>query len=284
MQAEVQEYRQIPGLVSVIIATKNSERYLERTLRSIRNQTYTPIQIVLVDNFSKDSTPQIAKRYVDKFYQKGPERQAQRAHGFSQCDGEFCVHHASDLLLPPDAIAECVDLIRQGWDGVEIDWIPDETIGFWAKVRKLEMTTYIVKQKTFRPNFSRVEIFRRGGGYNPNVTVAGDDYSTKIAYEKVGARCTAAKSIMLHIGEPKHLADWVRKDIYYGKSLPAFWQAEGARGKLAFAPPLRQYWRNRQILLRAGPKMFFSFVFYRTVRYMSGMIGIIITKTRRTRQ
>ena len=268
-----------PGLVSIIIPVKNGERYIERTLKSIRAQTYPNIEIIVVDNFSKDKTPEIAKRYTENFYQKGPERQAQRAFGFEKAKGEFYVAHACDLVLAPTAIQECVDLMKEGWDGVEIDWVPDVTIGYWAKVRRLEMELYMTDQKMFRPNFSRVEEFRLAGGFNLGVTIAGDDYSTKLAFDRIGARCTAAKSRMLHIGEPRFLSDWVRKDVYYGKSLPALWKAEGTRGKMAFAPPLRTYWRNRKILFRAGSKMFFSFIFYRFVRYASGTIGIVIAKT-----
>lgn len=262
----------------MIIPTKNSEKYLERTLKSIRAQTYPEIEIVLVDNFSTDLTPEIARRYVDKFFQKGPERQAQRAYALSQISGEFLLHHACDLVLQPDAIQECVDLIQQGWDGVEIDWIPDETIGFWAKVRKLELMLYINNQQNFRPNFSRADTFRRAGGYDTRVTVAGDDYSTKIAYDRIGAKCIATKSMMLHIGEPKRLGTWVRKDVYYGRSLPAFWRAQGKLGRMTFAPPVRTYWRNRKILLRSGPKMFSAFVLYRSIRYLSGTIGILSEK------
>jgi glycosyltransferase involved in cell wall biosynthesis len=65
-------------LVSIIIPTKNSAEFLEQCLISIKNQSYKNIEIIVVDNFSKDSTREIAKRYGATIYLKGPERSAQR--------------------------------------------------------------------------------------------------------------------------------------------------------------------------------------------------------------
>ena len=48
-------------LVSVIIPTLNSEKYLKNTLESIRNQPYSNIEILVVDNHSTDNTREIAK-------------------------------------------------------------------------------------------------------------------------------------------------------------------------------------------------------------------------------
>ena len=41
-------------LVSVIIPSLNSDRFLDKTLRSILNQTYTNFEIIIVDNNSND--------------------------------------------------------------------------------------------------------------------------------------------------------------------------------------------------------------------------------------
>ncbi|MBU1628188.1 glycosyltransferase family 2 protein [bacterium] len=52
--------------VSVIILSHNGEKVLENCLRSVIETDYSPLEIILVDNFSKDSTPQIASRYKEK--------------------------------------------------------------------------------------------------------------------------------------------------------------------------------------------------------------------------
>ena len=56
----------MPTLVSIIIPTFNSEKYLEETLQSILDQTYTDIEIVVIDGGSVDNTINIIKKYDDK--------------------------------------------------------------------------------------------------------------------------------------------------------------------------------------------------------------------------
>lgn len=51
-------------LVSICIPTYNSELYLERTLNSIKCQTYPNIEVIIVDNKSTDSTFEIIKSLV----------------------------------------------------------------------------------------------------------------------------------------------------------------------------------------------------------------------------
>jgi len=51
-------------LVSVIIPTFNSGGTLGKCLRSIRNQTYGNVEIIVVDKFSTDKTKEIAKKDV----------------------------------------------------------------------------------------------------------------------------------------------------------------------------------------------------------------------------
>jgi len=46
-------------LVSVVIATRNRYEYLKRCVASILNQTYSPIEIIIVDDCSTDETPKI---------------------------------------------------------------------------------------------------------------------------------------------------------------------------------------------------------------------------------
>jgi len=61
-------------LISVIIPTKNSEQTLRECLSSVRAQTYRNFEIIVVENFSSDSTVALAKQYDALVLQGGPER------------------------------------------------------------------------------------------------------------------------------------------------------------------------------------------------------------------
>ncbi len=52
--------------VSVVVPALNEEENIEQCLRSIKNQTLKPYEIILGDGGSIDRTRQIAKRYVDR--------------------------------------------------------------------------------------------------------------------------------------------------------------------------------------------------------------------------
>ncbi len=50
-------------MVSVIIVVKNGERYLTSAIKSVLNQDYHPVEIIVVDGQSEDRTAQIAKSF-----------------------------------------------------------------------------------------------------------------------------------------------------------------------------------------------------------------------------
>jgi glycosyltransferase involved in cell wall biosynthesis len=53
-------------LISIIIATFNSGKHLEKCLKSIFKQNYTNYEIIIIDNLSNDKTIKIIKKYHKK--------------------------------------------------------------------------------------------------------------------------------------------------------------------------------------------------------------------------
>ena len=52
--------------ISVIIPIYNSEKYLSECLESIINQTFKDIEIICINDGSKDKSEQIIKQYAEK--------------------------------------------------------------------------------------------------------------------------------------------------------------------------------------------------------------------------
>lgn len=52
-------------LISVIIPIYNIEKYVERCIKSIINQTYSNLEIILVDDGSSDSSPEICDKFAN---------------------------------------------------------------------------------------------------------------------------------------------------------------------------------------------------------------------------
>ena len=52
--------------IDILMATYNGEKYLKEQIESILNQTYKNIRLIISDDASKDSTPQILEEYRKK--------------------------------------------------------------------------------------------------------------------------------------------------------------------------------------------------------------------------
>ena len=52
--------------ISVITVTKNSEEFLEENIISLKNQTYTNFEHIIIDGKSSDKTIDIIKKYSNQ--------------------------------------------------------------------------------------------------------------------------------------------------------------------------------------------------------------------------
>lgn len=83
------------SLVSVILAVYNAERFLKESIESVLNQTHDNIQLIIVDDGSTDSTPDIVRSFDDsriEFYQLPENRHIAYATnvGLRHVRGEYC--------------------------------------------------------------------------------------------------------------------------------------------------------------------------------------------------
>ena len=53
-------------LLTVIVLVYNVEKYLDTCIKSIINQTYSNLEIILVDDGSKDDSGRICDKYAEK--------------------------------------------------------------------------------------------------------------------------------------------------------------------------------------------------------------------------
>lgn len=87
-------------LVSVIIPVFNSERYLIESLRSVINQDYKHIEILIIDGNSTDNTKDVCKSFSEiNFYsQEGKGISDALNYGIKKSNGEFISFISSDDL------------------------------------------------------------------------------------------------------------------------------------------------------------------------------------------
>ena len=95
--------------ISIIIPTKNEERYLPGLLESIKKQTVQPYEIIVADAGSTDRTVEIAKKYGAKVI-KGGLPGVGRNNGAKVAKGDIFVFLDADAVLPRESFLG--DLIR----------------------------------------------------------------------------------------------------------------------------------------------------------------------------
>jgi len=164
-------------LVSVVITTKNEEKNVEDCLRSIIYQTYPKenIEIIVVDNNSTDETVEIAKKYTDKVFNKGPERSAQRNYGMlEKSSGDFLMFLDADMILSPYVVSNCVGKISKDESLVGL-YVSEIVLGnsFFSRVRRFERSFYdgtVIDGV----RFLRKDIFKKIGGFDENLYAAED--------------------------------------------------------------------------------------------------------------
>ena len=99
-------------LVSVIIPVYNSEKYLEKCLDSVISQTYPNIEIIVVDDGSIDSSPDILKKYSNEvkiFSQKNNGLASALNLGISKMRGNWFKWFSPDDVMYPYAIETLID-------------------------------------------------------------------------------------------------------------------------------------------------------------------------------
>jgi len=102
----------VQPLVSVIIPCLNVRAELPDCLKSLEDQTYTNLEIVVVDNGSTDSTAE----YVAKYWQSAKLLHSERNLGYAggchygatASGGEFLLFCDSDIEAKPNAVTELI--------------------------------------------------------------------------------------------------------------------------------------------------------------------------------
>ena len=267
-------------LVSMVIPTYNSEKFIELCLHSTKNQTYKNIEIIIVDKGSKDYTISIAKKYTDKvFVVPAKERSEQKNYGAKKAKGKYLYFVDSDFILEPTVIEEAVsECENHDYDAVCVHNTSDPTISFWSKVRKLERDCYENDELNVAARFVRKDVFEAIGGFDEEL-IAGEDYDFHNRLLKAGYKVGRIKAKETHIGEPKSIWEIAKKHYYYGKTLPNFLKKNKERGIRQLSPIRPSYLRHWKKFVRQ-PVLTVGFVIYQIVRYMSAGTGYLVGKVK----
>ena len=112
-------------MISVIVPVYNVEEYLEECLESIRQQTFTDIEVILVNDGSTDSSKEICERFCQadsRFKLINQENQGQsvaRNRGVKESVGQFIMFVDSDDVINTNVLEVLLHYMKTDVDIVE---------------------------------------------------------------------------------------------------------------------------------------------------------------------
>lgn len=110
------------SLVSIIIPIYNAEKFLHRCIRSVLNQSYKEIELILINDGSTDDSEKIAKEFAAKdervrlISQKNSGPSVARNKGISVSEGKYICFLDADDFIEKEMIYTLVKYINSGVD------------------------------------------------------------------------------------------------------------------------------------------------------------------------
>ncbi len=182
-------------LLSVVIPAYNEEKYLVKTLRSLRAQSFSDFELIVVDNNSSDNTATIALQFGAKVIRQNkpgiaPSRQA----GFEASRGKFIITTDADTIHYADWLSKIIERFDR-----------EEVVAVGGLYR---LTSGVITARFFFPHLAmifwkldnwksgvwslpgcnlaiRADAFYKVGGFNQNLNI-GEDAEICQRLKKVG--------------------------------------------------------------------------------------------------
>ena len=117
--------------MSIVIAVYNKAAYLDRMFKSVSEQVYKNIEVIIVNDGSTDGSKRIISKWQQEFILKGFEAvvvdqensgvAAAIKTGLSLASGEYVCFPDADDELMPDYVSAMVETINNGYDYVICD-------------------------------------------------------------------------------------------------------------------------------------------------------------------
>ncbi len=224
--------------VSIIIPAHDEERHIERCIQSLITQDYEDIEIIVVDNGSRDKTPEIVERYVNKYAGKvrllrleqnlGPG--GGRNIGAVSARGDILVMVDADMFFPPDYIGKLIGPIQRGQALLathSIEYVAN-TDNPWVKVQGQTVRGQRGRAgEVFRA--VKKEFFIRHGGFDPRLHYHDD----RTFFYKTGAKAVVVEDAYCYHNNPDTAKEIFRRNYWIGRTYLAIeYHEHGVKGLL----------------------------------------------------
>ena len=217
-------------LVSIIIPARNEEVTLPVTLSSIYEQTYSNIEIIVIDNNSTDKTKEIANKFGVKVISYGGKPLGARYVGLRESEGHYVLLLDADQILKKDTIERGVEeikncdmLILEEASYNPTTWTQKQIAKERQALHNRAMTSDIIKSGLF-PRFFKREFLMKVYQKIPEkllpIVFAHDDAIVFDEAYKISTNVKILPRAVMHI-EERNLIDLIIHSYGLGKSSKA---------------------------------------------------------------
>ncbi|WP_026524918.1 glycosyltransferase family 2 protein [Butyrivibrio sp. MB2005] len=162
--------------VSVIIPTYNNGKYIEKCIRSVLDQTYKNLEIIVIDDGSTDDTKSICESFMEGetkvvyYYQQNQGVSVARNYGIEIATGDFVMFVDSDDWLSDD----CIETLVLKADGSDIISCCCNVVGEKQEINHFFESSFVAKNRQEKECFLlQISDFDRGQPNKVNYTAIG---------------------------------------------------------------------------------------------------------------
>ena len=147
-------------VVSIIVPIYRAEKYLEQCVESLLAQTYSPVEIILVDDGSPDHCPVLCDSYaaqcgnVRVIHKQNEGAAFARKAGLEAATGDFVLFLDGDDWLDSDTVSECMETaVRDSADCVMFGYVreyPEKSIANPLFYRSFSYDRVLSEEKVHR--------------------------------------------------------------------------------------------------------------------------------------
>lgn len=206
-------------LVSVIMPVFNAEKFLTTSIDSILQQTYSNLELILINDHSKDGSLKLMQSYLHdkrvKLFQNPVNEGviASLNKGLAWAQGKYIARMDADDIAAPRRIAKQVDYLEKhpncfllGTNMIEFD--EQSILRYWTTPKN---HAHLAIKKLFNAPFAhptvmmRRQVFEQVAGYDANYPVV-EDYQLWIAIMAMGEATNLQEPLLFYRKHPDNVS------------------------------------------------------------------------------
>jgi glycosyltransferase involved in cell wall biosynthesis len=281
-------------LVSVVVPCYNHEKYVEECILSIVNQTYKNIELIVIDDGSKDNSVEIIKKLSDKF---GFYFEAQKNMGLTATlnksipitKGKYICFLASDDYWPLDKIEKQIQVMERNSNvavayGIQQDVSINGQLG---RITKANYKSGNIFKELLTWEFAipaltamiRKEVFEDVGSYDEALPIEDFYMWLKIADKY---RFEFIDSILGYYRiVPGSLSKNIKPQIKAKEIVIDLWQDSEYYNEAIYKQNIISFWKLSRSFKKESLKYFFKILKFQTLEnklFYKGIVKLLFTK------